>query len=366
MQFAQAQVMFKDNKIRDLAKTPEGFRFLILRSLSRKEYLEKLFSIAGISPTHTGIKAMLEEAFNSKSLDIISIYEAIYKIYEQERSERREREEELISELYKMQVFDWGGLHQNSLEKTIVNSYIKKISNYDNLLHKIDNDLHKSMRGYVECSWYNHWTSIIIEDIFKDHSAVLPAVGLIKKIDFFINGVPFDLKVTYLPEGFVKDQRRLNNRRSELTLLKQSARKHRIHFDEGMPDNQLLEDLWIKHRDHPSGESQSLVSDLESYRVDLIAKSQADATDLIRWLYENQGSRRFDASNRLFLILVDRSNFFQSWKLKRAKPLLHQRIFRYLDGLGRDSGQQLDFNWEGTSYTVVSDVVFIVHPEADN
>ena len=57
------------------------------------------------------------------------------------------------------------------------------------------------------CSWYNHWTSIIIEDIFKDHANVLPAVGLVKKIDFFVRDVPFDLKVTYLPEGYLKEKR---------------------------------------------------------------------------------------------------------------------------------------------------------------
>lgn len=40
---------------------------------------------------------------------------------------------------------------------------------------------------------------IVIEDVFKDHPSVIPAVGLVKKIDFFLHGVPFDLKATYLP-----------------------------------------------------------------------------------------------------------------------------------------------------------------------
>ncbi len=114
----------------------------------------------------------------------------------------------LINELYKMKEFYWGGLHQNSLEKTIVDNYVKKIRSYDDLNARIDNELFESMKGYVRCSWYNHWTSIIIEDIFKAHRNVLPAVGLVKKIDFFVHDVPFDLKVTYLPEGYVKDCRK--------------------------------------------------------------------------------------------------------------------------------------------------------------
>src|SRR5208337_5013298 len=122
----------------------------------------------------------------------------------------------------------WGGLHQNSLEKTIVDNYVKKIPNYDRLNEAIEHELYSSMRGYVLCSWYNHWTSIVIEDVFKDHVNVLPAVGLVKKIDFFIKDIPFDLKVTYLPEGFLAQDRQQSGLRPELTLLKRAARQFNI------------------------------------------------------------------------------------------------------------------------------------------
>ena len=75
----------------------------------------------------------------------------------------------MISELYKLKIFDWGGLYQNNLERTIVDNYIKKIKNFDVLMDKIDNEIHESLKGYVLCSWFNHWTSILIEDIFKGH-----------------------------------------------------------------------------------------------------------------------------------------------------------------------------------------------------
>ena len=88
-----------------------------------------------------------------------------------------------------------------------------------------------SMRGYVLCSWYNHWTSIIIEDIFRDHPTVLPAAGEVKKIDFFVNDVPFDLKVTHLPEGYILESRRADGLKRELTLLKQFAKRNNVYFD---------------------------------------------------------------------------------------------------------------------------------------
>jgi len=43
--------------------------------------------------------------------------------------------------------------------------------------------------------------------MFKDHEDILPAVGLVKKVDFFWNNFPFDLKVTYFPDGFMKVKR---------------------------------------------------------------------------------------------------------------------------------------------------------------
>ena len=98
------------------------------------------------------------------------------ELYEKEREVRRENEDRLLNELYKIQSFDWGGLHQNSLEKTIVNNYVKKITSYESLSNEIEKSLHNSMRAYVLASWYNHWTSIIIEDIFKEHDKVIPAV----------------------------------------------------------------------------------------------------------------------------------------------------------------------------------------------
>ena len=59
-------------------------------------------------------------------------------------------------------------------------------------------------------------TTIGLEDIFKEHANVIPAIGQIKKIDFFVNDKPFDLKVTYLPEGYIKEYRKLNGLRAEL------------------------------------------------------------------------------------------------------------------------------------------------------
>ncbi len=78
-----------------------------------------------------------------------------------------------------------------------------------------------------------------------------------------------------------------------------------------------------------------------------------------RW-YTFTGILTFDASNRLFLVLVDCDNFFESWKLKRAKPLLVDNIHRHLDN-ATNKGYNLSFAWEGATYNTTSDVVFVTH-----
>lgn len=360
--FQEADSAFKKDRIRELYGDPQGLRFLKLRSLyraSRPHYIEALIHASGIDVGITQTKKHLEALYESAVTDA-HIESTIRSIHNEERAERAGYEDELISELYKLRTFDWGGLHQNSLEKTIVDNYVKRIRSFDDLSQKIDNELHDSMRGYVLCSWYNHWTSIIIEDIFKDHPAVLPTVGQIKKIDFFIGNIPFDLKVTNLAEGFISDKRKSCGLRPELTLMKQTSRKLGIYFDESMSSQRLLEYLWLQLEDHPSERAADLLEELRSFRLQLLEECQQNPTEYMIWLYENQGVRRFDASNRLFLVLVDSEDFFKSWRLKRAKPLLVDRISAHLDTMRNQPGQEVSFSWDHTPYKAVSDMIFVV------
>ncbi|TKJ40109.1 hypothetical protein CEE37_10255 [candidate division LCP-89 bacterium B3_LCP] len=360
--YDQAVRSFNENKIRELSEDSEGLRFLLLRSLSRREQMERLIKETGIKIEASGARQLLPAIYQSE-VAIEDIKKIIRAIYSEERKQRQQSEDELISELYKIKVFDWGGLHQNSLEKTIVNNYVKKIRSFNTLSEKIEDELHHSMRAYVQCSWYNHWTSIIIEDVFRDHHRVLPAVGQIKQIDFFIDDTPFDLKVTYLPEGYIKEKRRDDGLRPETTLLKQISRSLGIHIDASLPEARLLEDLWNKIYDHPSGDARSLIDELKSKRFEILRACVSNPEELIRWLYENQGVRRFDASNRLFLVLINRNDFFSSWKLKRAKPLLVNQIHNHLNQLGKHPGQEITFKWDGDHYKAVSESIFIVPSE---
>jgi hypothetical protein len=360
--FADAKRSFDQQGPQSLFRDPDGLRFLKIRSLGRKEYLEQLAenaSVALAGPARDALRTLYEAKVDDKIID-----QTIRAIYRAERAERRDQEPTLLSELYKVQALDWGGLYQNSLEKTIVDRYVKRVRSFDRLTEAVEGELQTSLRSYVVSSWYNHWTSIIIEDVFRDHPAVLPAVGLTKQIDFFWRGVPYDLKVTFLPEGYIKDMRRSHALRPEETELKACARRLKVPWDDTLPTARLVQDLWAKLQDHPATTAKELVAELRQFRLDLLAAAQRDPKELMTWFYENQGVRRFDSSNRLFLVLVDTGDFFSSWRLKRMQPLLKQVVTAELDS-DKSAGVPVPFQYEDDPYEAIAHCVFVLTEPPD-
>ncbi|MFH1565172.1 MAG: hypothetical protein ABIC82_05000 [bacterium] len=199
--YQQLKKLYDANDFEKLLKDSNSLLFLKIRSITRKALLVEFAEKIDIDPNQ-GTNDLIEQIVNNPKTEK-AIDKFINDKFQNERKERKIYEDKLISELYKLKIFDWGGLYQNNLERTIVDNYIKKIKTLDVLMDKIDNEIHESLKGYVLCSWFNHWTSILIEDIFKEHKRVLPTIGLIKKVDFFVDQIPFDLKVTYFPDGFM-------------------------------------------------------------------------------------------------------------------------------------------------------------------
>jgi len=278
--YQSADTAFKNDNIRELSQDTQGMRFLKLRSLSRKEHLARLIADHALSipdgSLATRLKAVFESAITDAQIDA-----TIRSLATAERQRRAALEPALITELYKLQMFDWGGLHQNSLEKTIVDNYVKKIRSFDDLQARVDEELFNSMKAYVLCSWYNHWTSIVIEDIFREHPSVLPAVGSIKKVDFFVQGVPYDLKVTNLPEGYIKNARKILGEKEEIGFLKKFCKQHNMHFDKDLPSARLLEDLWRKVADHPSDGAKALIGTLKARRLSILDNAVSNPTTLL-------------------------------------------------------------------------------------
>lgn len=357
----QFKQLYQNNKSDALLKEKGAIYWLKLRSIARRALMVEFCELAGIDCT--GIKGtkLFEHIYNQQPSEEL-LDKFIAEKYEEERAERKKGETKLISELYKLHVFDWGGLYQNNLERTIVDNYIKKIKDFELLTKKVEGEIHESMRSYVLSSWFNYWTSILIEDIFKDHKKVTPTVGLIKKVDFFVGDIPFDLKVTYFPDGFMQMKRKELGLSTEIQELKCFARQKGVKYDRKQKDKVIFTELLTRFKESVDPEIKKFWKQFNETRKKIVKDTIAKPDILIRWLYEEQGERRFDAANRLFLVLMDEDSLEESWKMKRNLDLLRNKINDYLNKLDLKNTKQFEitFDWkDGKQYSVLSDTVFI-------
>ncbi|EKE06075.1 MAG: hypothetical protein ACD_19C00087G0001 [uncultured bacterium] len=354
--------LYQDNKFDTLLKEEGSVYWLKLRSISRKELMINFCQFANIDCTDIPGSTLFQHIYEKQPTEKL-VDNFILEQYKRERSFRKQNETKLVSELYKLQALDWGGIYQNNLEKTIIDNYVKKIQDFELLNKKIENEIHLSMRGYVQSSWYNHWTSILIEDIFKDQQKVVPTVGLIKKVDFFIDNVPFDLKVTYFPEGYMSVKRKLAGMSSEIQTMKRFAKSEGMKFDTKQKDKALFTELMTRFRESTNNNVKSFYQKFCNERWSLVEQSIENNRELIQWLYEEQGERRFDAANRLFLVLIDKDSLEDSWKMKRNTELLSSAIGNYVNKFSSKNLQNLEvkFDWmDGKTYTATSDVIFVI------
>ncbi|MHA1621233.1 MAG: hypothetical protein ACTSVO_03750 [Candidatus Heimdallarchaeaceae archaeon] len=360
-EFRKLRRYYQENDFEKIFDHELGIYFLKMRSISRSNILGELANRLEINVSGINGRGLFEFIF-CKNISNEEIDNFIKQIYNKERKDRTKNEDYLYSQLYKLKVFDWGGFYQNAVEQTIVNNYVKKIQGYEQLCNSIENDITPRLRGYVLCSWYNHWTSILIEDMFKDHPHLLPAVGLIKKVDFFWNDFPFDLKVTYFPEGYMQLKRKELELSPELTELKKFARKHNIPYDRNTNNKDIFNELLTRISEDTSKEAKEFIKNFHKIREEIIRNTIKNPEDLIRWFYEEQGIRRFDAANRFFLVLIDLKNLEDSWKLKRNKKLLYGKINGFLDNNKDMDFEKLkiSFNWQDRTYTAYATILFII------
>lgn len=362
LNFKQLDKLFRNDDFPKIENDSRGVRFLKLRSMSRKETMEEFCSLHNVDIEGIKSKDYFENVFENENITDTHLNEYINFKYQEERSVRAANQEYLVDQLNRLQNFDWGGSFGNSLEKNIVNNYVKKIQSFDKINEEIEGSLLSSMRGYTLNSWYNHWTSIIIEDLFKDHASVLPTVGLVKKIDFFINDIPFDLKVTYFPEQLLADKLRESGFGNELTKLKQACRSLRIFIPNDLNPKELKLHLLNKLREDQRQNAKIFVKKLSDAKKEIINESERNPADLKKWFYENQGEARFDASNRFFLVLTDEGDMSSSWKLKRNIVFLQEKIHSHLNSLSQDiDSLDMEFYWaqDQKTYRCKSDILFL-------
>lgn len=201
-------------------------------------------------------------------------------------------DEDLKNELMKVKEFHWGVV-QGQLDQKIQTEYVRRFTRYDDLIQGVKNRLHDDVTGYVIATWYNHWTTVLIEDHISHHHRIIPTLKNYKGIDIFFDDQPFDLKTTYLPKDYT------------------------------------------------------------------LEKALQNPKQLIIWLYEKQGAQRFGADNRFFVVLADKNNLEESWKLKRDFNFVFAEIDKFLNGASVSTKDEIVFSFNKKTYTAISKILII-------
>jgi len=358
--------LHESEKLEEFSSDTEGLLWLKVKSIVRKEIISEFVAENKIELRETSLNGQFLELYNRLSINPVQSHIILNKYIEKKNKSLSSGLDtnKLVSELYKLKTFDWGGDYQNSLDKYLVSRYVKVLQSYDALVSKFETEISTAVQGYVLNSWYNHWSSILIEHIFKSHEAVLPTVGQIKHVDFFIGNVPFDLKVTYLPAEYIKAKRNEFGFPIEITFLKAKAKELKIDFDKKAKQTDIYYEIIEKMKDRDTEECKNVIETLKNEKMQILNEAQKNPHILANWLYENQGEMRFGSENRLFLVLVDTEDFTGSWKLKRNMDLLKPVIKDYLDNFAKKkiSDLKIAFKYKGKpqTFTALTDVLFVV------
>lgn len=357
MNYDDLNNLYKNNEFRKIDREDNARKFYLLRSISKSKTITSFCQKYNVEKDLNNIlgnkyitEDMIIEFIKSKS---------ILKSSQQIK--------DIEAELNKMQVFDWRGSMGNNLEKNIVNNYIKKILKYEEIEDAIAGGIQKSVYGYTLNSWYNHWSTVLIENIFNSNKGILPTVDSIEKIDFFIDSVPFDLKVTYFPDGLMEkciaeQLKEKYGSKKELTCAKNIAKKLDITIPKDLNDKALTICLNNLLKESVEEKAKIFIKDLNRMKKDVIEYYKKNPQELMIWLYENQGEMRFDAANRFYLVLVDSENIYESWKLKRNVNLLKKQIDSKLNYFDKDNLNEIKFHWkkDGKDYDCISELLFII------
>ena len=350
---------FRAQNLFSFNNNANGLLWLKVRAISRGKQIKQFLNKNGLTLTSTKISEQNVELF--KLLEKRNDAKDMLDKYLQERShewyaEMDVDETKLKEDLYKVQYYAWGGDQNNSLDKHLVSRFVKVISDYDTLVNK-RTEIANNAWNYVQTSWYNNWTSYLIESLFKRHSKVISAVGEIKSVDFFINDYPVDLKVTFFPNQYMDEHLKTKLGKNALAWLKAQGKNWGITANTNDSESQQVYTLTEKLEEQGHNDVNKTLHDT---RRQIIQEAQRNPLELMKWLYEHQGEMRFGAENRLFVVLADSTDINQSWKMKRAFPNIEPQVKKYLDSFSNGSLKQINFSFKKQNYSSLADVLFVV------
>lgn len=275
--------------------------FVKLKSL-KKEHLVKLcqfFSIAHSANITEMIKNVLAaldaELITTEQIDVF-IKNLWLEIRDKEMAETGASHESIINELNKVDSHIWG-MVQGAVDSHIQANYVRKYFKYDDVVSAVRGTLYNTIEAYTLCTWYNHWSTVFLEDLIGRNTNVVPIIKKVKGVDVIWNEQPVDIKVTNLPKEWFEDGKTIDD-------------------------------------------------------------AISDPVSVSEYLYRLQGAQRFGAENRLFIIIYDKQDPSSSWKIKRDYGLIKKSVDDFFST--KVVLDPVNFSFNSTQHLAHAKVLFIV------
>lgn len=140
------------------------------------------------------------------------------------------------------------GMQNNHYDKA--SNFIYRMNSLDECLSEIDRT--NVNKNYALHRWYNYKTSITCEKIFCEYGAVHEKDRFNHDVDIYIDGIPFDVKLTVYPKALSKNAYDLSTREGKNNMIRwyynnqsQQNRKQNLNrlyvvCDASSPDENLL------------------------------------------------------------------------------------------------------------------------------
>lgn len=275
--------------------------FVKLKAL-KKDQLTKFCDSFGIQ-TRSDAAEMIKEAllfFDNGALSTSQINSYIKNLYSQIRTDEilatGASHEAIVGELQNVDSHIWG-MVQGKVDNYVQSNYVRKYFRYNDLVGAVRSTLYLAIESYALCTWYNHWSTVFIEDLICLNDNVVPIIKKTKGVDVIWNEQAIDIKVTNLPK-------------------------------EWSDDGKTIDD------------------------------AVNDPTSACECLYRNQGAQRFGSENRLYIITHNRQNPSESWKIKRNYQLLKTKINGFFSQ--QTVLDPVNFSFDSKPYQAYAKILFII------
>lgn len=166
--FEHYKSLFENDRMGEITRSREGLLWLKVKAITRRKLMNDYCATAHPRLVGKSLKEQSRHLYAELLTDAEKAHMDLDRHMKSIAPVRPPGEiQKIASELYKMQYFSWGGDYSNALDKFLVDRYVKAYESYETIEQMLETEIPVAVNGYVKCSWYNHWSTILIENLFR-------------------------------------------------------------------------------------------------------------------------------------------------------------------------------------------------------